>query len=66
VTNSFTEDYLLRGGSLIEAQLMNSNLSRNTPPFMGPQGSLPCLQELATSPYPEPDESILHLPTLFA
>jgi hypothetical protein len=29
------------------------------------EGSLPCSQQPATSPYPEPDESNLHLPTLF-
>jgi hypothetical protein len=29
------------------------------------EGSLPCLQEPATSPYPEPDESSPHPPTPF-
>jgi hypothetical protein len=32
---------------------------------MEPEGSLPCSQEPAIGPYPEPDESIAHLPTLF-
>jgi hypothetical protein len=27
------------------------------------EGSLPCLQEPATSPYPEPQKSSLHVPT---
>jgi hypothetical protein len=32
---------------------------------MEPECSLPYSQEPATGPYPEPDESIPHLPTLF-
>jgi hypothetical protein len=32
---------------------------------MGPEALLPCSQELATDPYPEPVESTPHLPTLF-
>jgi hypothetical protein len=32
---------------------------------MEPEGSLPCSQEPANGPYPEPDESSPHLPTQF-
>jgi len=32
---------------------------------MEPESSLPCSQEPATGPYPDPDASSLHLPTLF-
>jgi hypothetical protein len=32
---------------------------------MEPEGSLPCSQEPATGPYPEADESIPHLTTIF-
>jgi hypothetical protein len=32
---------------------------------MEPEGSLPCLQELTTGPYPEPDQFRSHPPILF-
>jgi hypothetical protein len=32
---------------------------------MKPEGSLPCSQQTATGPHPEPDESSPHLPILF-
>jgi hypothetical protein len=45
----------------------NSTLSksRNSLPFMEPEGLLTCSQELANGPYSEPDESNSHPPTLF-
>jgi hypothetical protein len=33
---------------------------------MEPEGSLLCSQELVTGPYPDPDASSPHLPTLFS
>jgi hypothetical protein len=39
--------------------------SRNFPPFMEPEVSLPYSQESVTGPYPEPDASNPHLATLF-
>jgi len=38
--------------------------SRNSSPFMKPEGSLLCSQEPATNPYPEPDESSPEPPSL--
>jgi len=32
---------------------------------MKPECSLPCFQESATGPYPEPDASSTYIPTLF-
>jgi hypothetical protein len=32
---------------------------------MEPDGPLPCSQQPATGPYPEPDASNPHIPTLF-
>jgi hypothetical protein len=33
---------------------------------MEPEGSLPCLQQPATGPYPEQDDCSIQLPTLFS
>jgi hypothetical protein len=35
------------------------------PPITEDYGSLPCSQQSTTGPYPEPDESSPHIPTLF-
>jgi len=32
---------------------------------MQPHGALPCSQEATDGPYPKPDSSTSHLPTLF-
>jgi len=37
----------------------------NSPPFMEPEGSLPCSQEPITGLNPKPDESCPHLPPYF-
>jgi hypothetical protein len=45
----------------------NSKLSysRNSPPYMEPEGSLLCSQTPTIGSYPESDESNPHPPTLF-
>jgi hypothetical protein len=40
--------------------------SRSFPPFMEPEGSMPCSQEAATVTYPEPDETSPYPIFLFA
>jgi hypothetical protein len=40
--------------------------SQEIPRLLLPEGSLPCLQEPATGPYPEPDESSPQLPLYFS
>jgi hypothetical protein len=38
--------------------------SRTSQHFMKPEGSLPCLQEPSTGPYPQPDQSSTYHPIL--
>jgi hypothetical protein len=41
------------------------SVSQEIPRLMEPKDSVPCSQEPATGPCPEPDESTPHPPTLF-
>jgi hypothetical protein len=50
---------------LLVEKLTLAQVSRNSRPFMEPEGTLPCSQEPATGPYPEPNEPNLHPHSLF-
>jgi hypothetical protein len=43
---------------------LNDSSRRNSMSFIEPKGPLPCPQELANVPYPEPEESTTHPPSL--
>jgi hypothetical protein len=53
------------GAKFFLSSLYLLTYSRNSPPFMDPQSSLPSSQEPATGPYSVPDESNPHPHTLF-
>jgi hypothetical protein len=44
---------------------MSSASQEIFPPFVEPEASLPCSQDPATDPYPEPDEPSPHLQPCF-
>jgi hypothetical protein len=46
-------------------KLTVAQLVEKFPAFMEPESSLPCSQQPATDPYPEPDESSPQFSTLF-
>jgi hypothetical protein len=57
-TNFLQQYYSWEADSALASQ-------ENTLHFMEPEGSLPCLQEPATGPYPKPDESSPCVHSLF-
>jgi hypothetical protein len=54
---------MLTPWSRVLEKLVVTQLVKNLPPFMEPDGSLPCSQKPATGPYHEPDKPSPHLPT---
>jgi len=62
--NAGTPKYLHGAESFLRSPQVLSQ-SRNSRHFMEPEGSLPYSQELATCPYPEPDQTFhAPIPTL--
>jgi hypothetical protein len=59
-----TENYLHGVETLLRSR-QKLNWSRNPPPFLQPKYSLSYLQDPITGPYPESDESSLHIHPLF-
>jgi hypothetical protein len=57
--------YLTINEVLLENLLVLLRQSRNSRPFMELVASLPCLQEPASDPCPEPDSCSPHFPILF-
>jgi hypothetical protein len=57
--------YITKWSRVLLEKLILAQLLTNSPPFMEPECSLPCSQEPATGPYPEPDESNPNLPPYF-
>jgi len=50
---------------MLRLKLVVIQLVKKSPSLMESEVSLPCPQEPATGPYPEPDESSLYVPNLF-
>jgi hypothetical protein len=64
MTSQLINSQLTRHTVLVQ-KLIVCSVGREIPAFMESEGSLPYLQQPATSPYPKPDKSKAHPPTLF-
>jgi hypothetical protein len=56
---------LTPGGTVLLEKLTFTQIANKFPAFIEPKYTIPYSQGHATGPYPKPDESSPHLPTLF-
>jgi hypothetical protein len=66
VYKNLTKTWLTPWSTVLLDKLLVTQLVTKFPAFMEPKGSLPCSQQPATGPYPEPDAFSPHVPTLFS